>query len=92
METVADKFESAYLKECAQDATRGEADDISLQGGTENAAGGEFSPRSIAWYETPMARALWMLYRRPFFKAGAIRFTNTCVQLLPAMLIQRLLR
>lgn len=89
MKTVADNFESAYARQYAYDALN--AKDAVSTGEEQSAAASTWSPLP-APFRTPLARALWVLYRGPFLRVGVLRFVNTAIQLLPAMLIQRLLR
>lgn len=91
MNTVADSFENAYARE---------RDKCSDRLGNEGAAsaasadGQGRGKRSLipAAVNVPLIRALWALYRGQFLTVGAVRFLNTSVQFLPAILVQRLLR
>ena len=49
-------------------------------------------PLVPAMFDVTLMRALWTLYKGQFLRVGAIRFVNTSVQFLPAILVQRLLR
>lgn len=49
-------------------------------------------PLIPAALDAALIRALWTLYKGQFLSAGVIRFFNTSVQFLPAILVQRLLR
>lgn len=91
MKTVADNFESAYARLYAYDALNAEERASIGETAEQSASASTWSPLPAS-FRTPLARALWMLYRGPFLRVGVLRFVNTAIQLLPAMLIQRLLR
>lgn len=104
MHTVADAFEVAYAKETASDAAVAEAQEATDASdgdgrgtdGREAAAVGQGirrrHPLVPAVLDAALIRSLWTLYRGQFLSAGVIRFMNTSVQFLPAILVQRLLR
>ena len=102
MKPVSDDFEAAYARESTADAAHMAAQ------AAYAAAGGEGTVKARApgapgiWrkrhplvpglLDTALIRSLYCLYRGPFLTAGALRFVNTLVQFLPAILVQRLLR
>ncbi|KAG5182090.1 hypothetical protein JKP88DRAFT_349004 [Tribonema minus] len=43
-------------------------------------------------FKTPLLRALWWVYWKEFLKVGVVRFFNTLIQFIPALLVRRLLR
>lgn len=104
MHIVADAFEAAYSKETAADVRAAEdkearnADERVSEGGQGREAPvvGEGirrrHPLVPAVLDAALIRALWTLYKSQFLWAGVIRFINTSVQFLPAILVQRLLR
>lgn len=99
MHTVADAFEAAYAKETSAGAQEaGDASgagEVSLDSRAGEGLPSEEGPRRRklpAGLDAPLIRALWVLYKGRFLSAGVIRFANTSVQFLPAILVQRLLR
>lgn len=106
MKPVSDAFEAAYARESAADtaeAAASEDGDGGAVSGSPDAASAQQQqhPKGI-WrkrhplvpglMDTALVRSLFVLYRKPFLAAGALRFVNTMVQFLPAIFVQRLLR
>lgn len=103
MHTVADAFEAAYAQESEVGAAtvtakpQGQGDEA---GAPAHDSGGRQEvrrrkrkhPLVPSMLDVALLRALWALYKGPFLWAGVIRFLNTSVQFLPAILVQRLLR
>lgn len=104
MHTVADAFEAAYAQESGVGAAtvsarpKGQGDEASVpahdsEGGQEIGRRRKGKhPLVPSTLDVALLRALWALYKGPFLWAGVIRFVNTSVQFLPAILVQRLLR
>ncbi|CAB1113175.1 ABC [Ectocarpus sp. CCAP 1310/34] len=97
MQSVADAFEAAYAKESAADAAVHQGSDGQGKGRGSAVVTGEGiwrkrHPLVPGLLDTALMRSLYLLYRKPFLTAGALRFMNTSVQFLPAILVQRLLR
>lgn len=97
MQSVADAFEAAYAKESAADAAVHQASDGQGKGRapavvTDDGMWRKRHPLVPGLLDTALIRSLYVLYRKPFLTAGGLRFINTSVQFLPAILVQRLLR
>eukprot|EP00752_Nemacystus_decipiens_P001289 g1282.t1 len=102
MKPVSDEFEAAYARESTADAAQMAAQAAYAAAGGEGtikarAPGGAWiwrrkHPLVPGLLDTAVIRSLYYLYRGPFLTAGALRFVNTVVQFLPAILVQRLLR
>lgn len=104
MKPVSDNFEAAYLRESTADAAHvaaqaahaaaGGAGTLKATAASASAPGiwRKRHPLVPGLLDTALIRSLYCLYRGPFLTAGALRFVNTLVQFLPAILVQRLLR
>lgn len=105
MKPVSDEFEAAYSRESTADAAHtavqaayaaaGGEGTLKARATASTGAPGIWRKRHPlvpALMDTALIRSLYSLYRGPFLTAGALRFVNTLVQFLPAILVQRLLR